>query len=210
MIRTVVVSQLGPEIDEVLSGHTSRPLVRPLSERERPWALTEPADALLTRPFAPGWREAPAARPPGWPGPLRWVMTASTGVDFFLGWLTDGPVVSCARGVSAGPIAEFALAAILAHAKHSDTTRMLSRADFRQVELESIEGQTLGLAGFGAIAQALAGRARALGMQVLLQTLALGSDARGRRTGRQLERTRRALRSSGAGAPGHARDAPYR
>jgi phosphoglycerate dehydrogenase-like enzyme len=166
MNRPVIVSQLGPEVDALLSRHESQPIVRALSERERPWALEEPADALLVRPFAPGWREPPKERPPGWPGPLRWVMTASTGVDFFPPWLTDAPLVTCARGVSAGPIAEFALAAMLAHVKRSDATRMRSRADFKQVELTSLEGQTLGLAGFGAISQALAARALALGMKV--------------------------------------------
>jgi phosphoglycerate dehydrogenase-like enzyme len=165
--RPVIVSQLGPETDARLAAHPSRPIVRALGADETPWALREPADVLIARPFVKPWDAPPRERPAGWPGPLQWVFTVSAGVDFYPGWLLSAPVVTCGRGVTANPIAEYAMAAILSHAKRLEAIAVRKPEDFRITELTGIEGQTLGLAGFGAIGQATALRARAFGMRVL-------------------------------------------
>jgi phosphoglycerate dehydrogenase-like enzyme len=165
--RIEIVSQLGPAFDAKLALHSAAPKVRSLGPEETPWSLREPADVLLARPFVRPWDAPPPERPAGWPGPLRWVMTASAGVDFFPGWLLEAPVVTCARGVTSGPIAEYVLAAILGHCKRLDAIRLRAPDDFRFADLTTVEGQTLGLAGFGAIGQAVAVRARAFGMRIL-------------------------------------------
>jgi phosphoglycerate dehydrogenase-like enzyme len=165
--RIEIVSQLGPAFDAKLAAHSTAPRVRALAPDETPWRLREPADILLARPFAGGWKTAPRDRPEGWPGSLRWVMTASTGVDFFPDWLLEAPVVTCARGVSSAPIAEYVMAAILGHAKRLDAITLRGPEQFRIAELGSVEEQTLGLAGFGAIGRAVADRARAFGMRIL-------------------------------------------
>lgn len=165
--RLTVATQLGPAINAQIAAHWSKPMLRVLAPDEPPWQLDLPADVLLVRPLTPSWRAAPAVCPAGWPGPVRVVMTASAGVDFFPPWLLAAPVVACACGVTAAPIAEYVLAAMLGHAKRLDAVRMRGPADFRQSELAGLEGATLGIAGYGAIGQAVASRARAFGMTIL-------------------------------------------
>jgi phosphoglycerate dehydrogenase-like enzyme len=165
--RPVIVSQLGAAVDAKLAAHPSQPIVRALNADEAPWALSEPADVLFVRPFVRPWDAPPQEQPAGWPGPLRWVFTVSAGVDFFPGWFLEAPIVTCGRGATANPIAEYALAAILLHAKRLEAIRMHKPEDFRIAELAGLEGQTLGIAGFGAIGAATASRARAFGMRVL-------------------------------------------
>lgn len=161
----VIYSQLGPVVDAIVATHWSKPIVRAQAGDELPWDLPGDVDLLLARPFT-SWPDAPRDRPASWPGSLRWMISGSTGVDQFPRWVFDGPPLSCGRGVNAGPISEFVLGAILRHAKQYDAIRMRSPADFRRMELGSIEGETVGLAGFGALGQAIAPRARAFGMKV--------------------------------------------
>lgn len=120
---------------------------------------------LLAPPFKWGGRNAP--RPAGWPFDLRWVQLATAGIDFFPDWLFDGPQVTSARGVTADAIAEFALAAIFASAKKLPEIWIDDPAQWKPNTLQRVGGATLGIVGFGAIGQALARRALALGMRVL-------------------------------------------
>ena len=204
--KASIVSQLGPEIDATLAEHDSRPTVRDLLADETPWALRTPVDVLLVKPFVRGWLEAPVRAPASWPGRLRWVMTASTGVDCFPRWLLDAPVVTCACGVSAGPIAEYPLAAVLTHAKRIDAIRIRRLTDFRFTQLGSLEGQTLGLAGYGAIGQAIASRARLRPSHPRASANKLGVIDGRSRNRCEHGGTRGALRPSRARA---ARDAAY-
>ena len=89
------------------------------------------------------------------------------GIDFYPDWLFEGPVVTSARGSSAVALAEFALAAMLAAAKRLPDIWIDGPERWTPTPLTLIEGQTLGLVGFGSIGEALAPRARALGMEVL-------------------------------------------
>jgi phosphoglycerate dehydrogenase-like enzyme len=123
-------------------------------------------DLLLARPFV-GWGNAPAAKPATWPGALKWILVSSTGVDFFPPWLLDGPPVACGRGVNAEPIAEYVIGAILRHAKRYEAIQMRGPSDFKRIELDGLSGKVLGLAGFGALGQAIVPPARAFGMRIL-------------------------------------------
>lgn len=111
--RLVVLNPLGAVVGERIAAVDPRLVV--INDREAPgWARAHEVDVLLTAP-GHGWRQAPAQAPAGWPGTLRWVHTASVGVDFFPPWLLQVPQVSCARGVAATPIADYVLSALLAH-----------------------------------------------------------------------------------------------
>ena len=160
----LIVNQLGPEVASALAAHPLRPRVRDVDPGAAPWAADD-ADILLTAPH-PSWRDAPPQPPLGWPGRLGWVQVASTGVDWFPRWLMQGPVLTCGRGHNAVPIAEYVLAAMLLHEKRFDRVTIRSHAEWRRHELGTLEGRTLGLAGYGAIGRAVATRARAFGMSV--------------------------------------------
>lgn len=134
--------------------------------RGAPALLPDDAPVLVAAPFnGPGQLAAP--RPPGWPWGLKWVQLISVGIDFYPAWLFDGPVVTSVRGTSAIALAEFSLAAMLAHAKQLPDLWIRDAAAWQQRPLGSLAGATLGIFGFGAIGAALASRAQALGMTVM-------------------------------------------
>ncbi|MFT8422112.1 MAG: NAD(P)-dependent oxidoreductase [Gluconacetobacter sp.] len=109
---------------------------------------------------------------------------ASAGVDGFPSWLLDGRIVTCGRGDAAVPIAEYVLMALLLRAKRLEVLRPDGPEDWirdavatRDVTpLGSLEGQVLGVAGYGAIGRAVAARARAFGLRVLAWRRAAWSD----------------------------------
>lgn len=160
-----VVSHLGPPLNEAIASHPSRPrLVIPDPSRPA-WDLPDDTEVLLTTP--PRWRSAPPERPAGWPRRLTWIQLESVGIDAYPKWLLDGAAVTSARGSNAASLAEFAMAEILGFAKRIHETGVRAPEDWRHMPLSSIEGRTLGIAGFGAVGAALAPRALAFGMKVL-------------------------------------------
>ncbi|MDD0813164.1 NAD(P)-dependent oxidoreductase [Curvibacter sp. HBC28] len=167
----VVLNQLGEVTGRAIEA--LGPGLRVINDEHTPaWERAHEADVLLTAPRN-GWRQAPKAPPAGWPGRLRWVQTASVGIDFFPPWIFDVAQVSCARGVAALPIAEYVFAALLAHNKALDTRWVQSseawRREFQRAEqqpLGLLHGQHLGLLGFGAIGRQVAQLALAFGMTV--------------------------------------------
>ncbi|KAF0812643.1 Hydroxypyruvate reductase [Andreprevotia sp. IGB-42] len=132
-----------------------------------PDTLPDDAEVLFVRPFRPFGVDLNGPPPKGWPFGVRWVQLASAGIDFYPPWLFDGPVVTSARGTAAEPIAEFALAAILAAAKHFPHTWISQASDWKWQPVTLLAGSTLGIFGFGAIGQALARKALALGIKVI-------------------------------------------
>jgi len=161
----VIASQLEGAFNDQLSAHPARPTVIGVSE-ERPWEAAAQADVLLVRP-SPSWREHRLIpRPADWPGRLRWIYSASAGIDFYPPWLLDGPPVSCGRGVASDEIAEYVIAAILTRTKDLDSVRARSRSDWKQAQLGRVRGSTVGIVGLGAIGSAVADRALGLGARV--------------------------------------------
>lgn len=161
----IVVNQLGADVRAALVEHWSRPVIIDHPADRPAWEIAPEADVLLTRPLA-GWGKAPADKPAGWPYGLRWIQTASTGIDFFPAWLLDGPVVTVGRGISADAIAEYVLAAILSFTKRLHEISPRNRAEWKITPLGSLSGKTIGIAGFGAIGHAVAERAKPFGVQI--------------------------------------------
>lgn len=168
----VVLNQAGPEVHALLAA-AGLPIALAADTGVPPWLRAGESDILFTGPRN-GWRDAPRTAPAGWPGRLRWVHVASAGIDFFPPWLLDVPLVSCSRGVAAVPIAEYVLTALLTHQRRWGTLRAVGAASWREIFAKverappaTLQGQTLGIAGYGAIGREVAKRAQALGMDVL-------------------------------------------
>lgn len=162
----VVASQLEPLINQALAAHPIRPKVIAVPEDE-PWRAAREADVLVVRPSL-SWRAARQATSPEiWPGRLRWVFSASAGVDFYPDWLLDAPLVSCARGTASDEIADYVIAAIFRQAKDFDAATVRDPAGWKYLELGHVKGSTIGILGLGAIGMAVARRAVALGAKVV-------------------------------------------
>jgi phosphoglycerate dehydrogenase-like enzyme len=100
---------------------------------------------------------------------VRWVQLSGTGIDKVPAAVFDGRTVTCARGASAAPIAEWVLAAILSRAKRMPEVFLSEPPkywNFPNPTLDSVAGSTLAIAGFGGIGTAIAARALAFEMHV--------------------------------------------
>jgi phosphoglycerate dehydrogenase-like enzyme len=100
---------------------------------------------------------------------LRWLHVFGTGVDAFPLHLVPPQVtITCSRGASAVPIAEWVLAVMLSFEKQLPQS-WISAPPSRmwQANLGTLAGRTLGLAGCGGIGTAVASRAAAFGMHVV-------------------------------------------
>ena len=100
---------------------------------------------------------------------LRWIHVAAAGVDklLFDDLVDSDVVVTNARGVFDRPMAEFALASILAKAKglHASHDQQTAR-QWQHRETETVAGQTAMVVGTGAIGRETARVLRAVGMEV--------------------------------------------
>ncbi|MFC4949715.1 D-2-hydroxyacid dehydrogenase [Pseudonocardia sp. GCM10023141] len=102
---------------------------------------------------------------------LRWVHTASAGVDrlSFPGLAGSAVTVTNSRGVFDTPIAEYVLGLVLAMAKDLPTTLALqARREWRHRDAEQVAGATAVVVGGGPIGRAVARLLRAVGMHVEL------------------------------------------
>ncbi len=163
----VIASQMEDGFNADLRAHPSRPTVLDVSE-VLPWDAAGAADVMLVRP-TPAWqvaRQADAPSPNAWPGRLRWVYSASAGVDFYPPWLLEAPLVTCGRGVASDEIADYVMAAICLQAKDLEGARVRSLAGWKNAPLGRLGGSTVGVVGLGAIGAAVARRALAFGMRV--------------------------------------------
>jgi phosphoglycerate dehydrogenase-like enzyme len=99
---------------------------------------------------------------------VRWVHAYGTGVDGFpFDVLGDRPL-TCSRGASAVPIAEWVLAVLLAAEKQLPGSWIHEPpAHWNVAGLGGLRGRTLGLVGFGGIGREVARRALAFEMRVL-------------------------------------------
>jgi phosphoglycerate dehydrogenase-like enzyme len=131
------------------------------SEREFEAGLPEVQYLLALNPPRGQWARA---------GRLRLIQVLGAGVDGVLPApdLPESVVLANQRGMSAEPMAEFGLTLVLALLKQLPffVTAQRERAWRRTLPVRAA-GRTLGILGLGAIGEALAVRAAALGMRVI-------------------------------------------
>jgi phosphoglycerate dehydrogenase-like enzyme len=131
------------------------------------WDVPEDAAIFLPVPPRGGNVIVPSEKPAGWPRNLRWIHTASAGIDEYPPWIFDVPLVTCGRGTNSAPIAEYVIAALLAVEKQLDTLFIQDATAWKPRALGTLQGKTLGLLGYGSIAQAIAARAAPFGLRTL-------------------------------------------
>lgn len=119
-------------------------------------------EVLLTLPWgAPNLAEALERG-------VRWIHTIGTGVDRFPLERVGERVLTCARGASSVPIAEWVMAMLLAFEKQVPEVWLGAPPErWRFRDLGGLEGRCLGLVGLGGIGEAVARRALPFGMRVL-------------------------------------------
>jgi phosphoglycerate dehydrogenase-like enzyme len=119
-------------------------------------------EILLTYPWAaPNLRHVLARG-------VRWIHALGTGVDAFPFALLNGQTLTCSRGGSAIPIAEWVLAMMLAFEKRLPESWIgdIPAQGWSRATLGTLHGKMLGLVGFGGIGTAVAQRALPFGMGV--------------------------------------------
>ena len=98
---------------------------------------------------------------------VEWIHTIGTGVDRFPFDALGERTLTCARGATAVPIAEWVLAVMLAFEKRLPGAWITEPPEtWNRFDLGGLEGRTVGLVGLGTIAQAVATRAQAFDMRV--------------------------------------------
>ena len=99
---------------------------------------------------------------------VRWVHVLGTGVDGFPVHLLTDQMLTCSRGGSAVPIAEWVLAVMLAFEKRLPEAWIhdVPAERWGRMALGTLHGKTLGLVGLGGIGTAVAERALPFGMRV--------------------------------------------
>lgn len=159
----------GGDLPPGLGGRVGDAHLRPAASADELAAALPGSDVLLTWDFtSDAVREI-------WPGTdtssLRWVHTASAGVDrvAFPELLASPAVLTNSRGVFDVPMAEFVLGAVLAFAKDTAGSLALQRErTWRHRETETVAGRTATVVGGGPIGQAIARLLGAVGMTVRL------------------------------------------
>lgn len=131
----------------------------------KPWDVPPASDALFT--YQSQWKDAPQTAPAGWPGNLKWMQIASAGMDTFPDWAFLVPRVSRAVDVQSPAIAEYVVAAVMAHEKRFFDPPMSGPDDWKEKPIGGVAGKVLGIAGYGSIGKEVARRAEALGMEVV-------------------------------------------
>src|SRR5437016_7607797 len=95
---------------------------------------------------------------------VKWVHALSAGVENLLFPELDVPLTN-GRGIFASALAEWVLAAILHFAK--DIPRLMRVRRWEPFTVQRIEGQSVGIVGYGSIGRTVGARCAALGMKVI-------------------------------------------
>ena len=99
---------------------------------------------------------------------VRWVHSIGHGVDHLPLDLMGDRLVTCSRGASATPIAEWVVAMILTAVKNLPGSWAHEPPErWSWASLGSVEGQTVALVGFGSINRAVADRLRPFGADLV-------------------------------------------
>ena len=139
------------------------------------------ADALPGTDVVLAWTPRSSLLQPAWPkaDSVKWIQTASAGVDalLFPELVESHVVVTNARGIFDGAIAEFVLGAMLAFAKGlPGILQRQSRKEWKHRDTETLSGKRVLVVGVGSIGRAIGRLCGSFGMTVR----GVGSTARGR------------------------------
>ncbi len=119
-------------------------------------------EVLFAQTFRPSNVEAVLGRG------VQWVHSAGHGVDHLPLELMEGMVVTCSRGLSATPMAEWVVAMLLTAVKDLPASWVEEPPDrWNWTDLENLEGQTVALLGFGSVNRAVAERLRPFGCRLV-------------------------------------------
>ncbi|HEX7852356.1 MAG TPA: NAD(P)-dependent oxidoreductase [Sphingobium sp.] len=159
-----LASQIGADFDTLAAARPGIGKVISLPTDDLPLdRIMQEADALIVRP-GPLWRKIAArGRPDSWPGRIRWVQSASAGVDFYPEWLGEAPWFSCGRGVASEQIADYVIGALYARLKPFETLAIRRAEDWVHRPIDSLIGRRVAILGLGSIGLAVARRLIALG-----------------------------------------------
>jgi D-3-phosphoglycerate dehydrogenase len=116
------------------------------------------------------WDDSHGAELPELPDRVRWVQLPAAGVERWLGGMVDGPVYTSAAGAFALPVAEHALALMLAGARRLAECARAGEWRSMRGEVRTLEGATVAIVGAGGIGRALIGLVEPFGMRVLAVT----------------------------------------
>ena len=158
-LRLLYAPELFPALRYV-GDHKGGPHARTAAETARWRGLLAEAEVC--------W-DLPAAEDLPFAGRLRWVQTTSTGVGQAVAKLGLGHLlVTTARGVHAGPLAEFVFMALLAHVRDlAGLQQAQARREWVRGCVPELAGRTLVTIGAGDLARGCAKLARAFGMPVI-------------------------------------------
>jgi len=95
---------------------------------------------------------------------VRWVHALSAGVENLMFPELHVPLTN-GRGIFASALAEWVLGAILHFAK--DVPRLMRERRWEPFTVQAVEGQTVGIVGYGSIGRAVARACGALGMKIV-------------------------------------------
>ena len=99
---------------------------------------------------------------------VKWIHTVGTGVDKMPMDIVGDTLLTCARGASSIPIAEWVIATMLAFEKQFPESWLDGPPEqWGQADLGTLRGKTLGLIGFGGIGKLTAHYAQVFGMKVI-------------------------------------------
>jgi D-3-phosphoglycerate dehydrogenase len=127
-------------------------------------ALEEAQGLVLWQPDG-----GPQPSLPAIPGHIRWVQLPAAGVERWLDEMSDGPVYTSAAGAFALPVAEHALALMLAGARSLAECARSERWD-ESIPARSLEGATVAIVGAGGIGRALIALLAPLNARILAVT----------------------------------------
>jgi phosphoglycerate dehydrogenase-like enzyme len=152
----VIVHRFG----RVASGMADRLAVLVPDATIVPWP--GPGEVLLT--FDGAWKDEERVLP----DEVRWVHVLGAGVGGFPFEVLDGRPITCSKGASSVPIAEWVLAVMLAFEKRLPESFITEPPTaWSSANLGLLAGKTLGLIGVGAIGTEIARRAQAFDMRVV-------------------------------------------
>jgi phosphoglycerate dehydrogenase-like enzyme len=157
--RLIVAADRPPALGAHLDGGPAWPRPSDAVVADGRWGATvEPGDVVVADYYA----DVEELRVAGLRG-ASWLHILSTGIERFPISELAFPVVTCSRGISGGPIAEFAMAAVLA-----ETKRLAELWAGRDVAgIGELASSTLAIFGIGSIGRRLAALAAGFDMHVV-------------------------------------------